>query len=322
MDLDTVLLKAFVAVADELHFGRAARTLHLSQQALSKRISRLESQAGVRLFDRDRRNVTISSAGLRMLPHARRAIVAVDAALTAVRAERGPTRIDVLNEHLAPMQFLQKLSGERPDLHLEVISRESTRSVEEMLRTGAADVCLGRAGALTSPWPPDIHCKLALAERIELLVPHEHEWARRHQVGLAELSGQPLWFPMTGAPTEWTSLLDELSADFRLDIDYSGSTMGFQHWIERITQGDAPPSFIGSAMPTPPVPGLSRVALVDPTPVFAWTAMWRSRLIDDVVDTVIEPLQNHSRDDIAHLHDRTRRWIPRTDSAFHAGTSS
>lgn len=71
MDVHLRALRYFVAVAEQLHFGRAAESLYVSQPALSKQIRSLESQLRVRLFDRDRRTVQLTAAGAALLPVAR-----------------------------------------------------------------------------------------------------------------------------------------------------------------------------------------------------------------------------------------------------------
>lgn len=317
MDLDTGLLRAFVTVCDEQHFGRAATRLHVSQQALSKRIARLETLVGVRLLDRGTRRVELTAVGARLLEPARSAVDAVDATLAVVVPHQGTVRVDVLNEHLAPMHLVRGLAGAHlgalAGLNLVVVSREGSRSVPEMLRSGEADICLGRAGALQVPWPGDVHRRLVLPEPLELLVPRSHRWAARREVTMSELAHEPLWFPMVGAPPEWTGLLDELASRFNLSIDYAGSTMGFEHWVERITLGTAPVSFIGAAMPTPPVPDVTRVPLIDPTPLYPWWAMWSGRTPATVVDAITTPLVGVGRGELALVGDPANRWLPARD---------
>ena len=84
-DLDLRLVRSFVAVAEELHFTRAAARLHVAQQALSRDIRRLESQVGARLFARSTRHVTLTADGERLLVHARSLLALNDAALKELR---------------------------------------------------------------------------------------------------------------------------------------------------------------------------------------------------------------------------------------------
>src|SRR5204862_6268900 len=89
VDLDTRLLRAFVTVAEELNFTRAAERLLLAQQALSAQIRQLETRLGVRLFERTTRRVRLTAAGELLLPDARAVVQARDAGLQELEAARG-----------------------------------------------------------------------------------------------------------------------------------------------------------------------------------------------------------------------------------------
>jgi DNA-binding transcriptional LysR family regulator len=83
-------LRSFVAVAEELHFGRAAARVHIVQPALSRQIRALEEEMGLRLFERDRRRVALTAGGAAFLEEARSVLRDVDRAVdTARRAARG-----------------------------------------------------------------------------------------------------------------------------------------------------------------------------------------------------------------------------------------
>lgn len=84
MDVHGRDLRYFAAVAEELHFTRAAERLYVSQPALSKQIRMLEKQVGAALFERDRREVRLTEAGAALLPHAHRLLAEWDAAQEAI----------------------------------------------------------------------------------------------------------------------------------------------------------------------------------------------------------------------------------------------
>src|SRR3954470_2563899 len=82
-------LAYFVAVAEDLHFTRAAERLRIAQPAVSKQIRRLEAELGERVFLRDRRSVTLTPAGEALLPHARAALAQVAHGKESIAALRG-----------------------------------------------------------------------------------------------------------------------------------------------------------------------------------------------------------------------------------------
>ncbi len=84
--LDLRLVDYFVAVAEELHFGRAAQRLHIAQPSLSQQIRRLERQLGVTLLQRNSRNVHLTAAGKALLREGRRALAQAERAVSATRA--------------------------------------------------------------------------------------------------------------------------------------------------------------------------------------------------------------------------------------------
>src|SRR5215475_15690071 len=138
-------LRSFVAVAEELHFGRAAARVHIVQPALSRQIRALEDEIGIRLFERDRRRMALTPAGTAFLDEARSLLEhadrAVEAARRADRGELGSLRIayvpamvstglpeivrsfrqrypgvDVRLQEMTPATQVEALLGERVDV--------------------------------------------------------------------------------------------------------------------------------------------------------------------------------------------------------------
>lgn len=316
MDADSALLRAFVTVADELHFHRAADRLFLSQQALSKRIARLESLFGVRLVNRDRRTVALTAAGQRLLDQARQAVDAIDAAAATVAGVRAIT-VDVLDEHLAMLPAVRQVARSSPDLAVSVVMRADAHPALTMLRNGTADIALGRPGALDTSgvaWPADIRGEQLLAEPIRLLVPTGHRLDQPGGIRTEELKAEPLWFPTLGAPPEWTQLLSEFVDTFDLSLDRTGSTLGYDYWIQQIAQGTAPVSVIGAAMQLPTELPVSIVPITTPTPAFLWWAMWRGRLPIGLAERFLQAL----RDPLTptDTNRTTDIWVPERDRPY------
>src|SRR5260370_5066870 len=129
MDLRTV--RAFVAVANERHFGRAAASLNLTQPALSLRIQVLEKEVGIQLFQRNAREVRLTPAGEALLLHARALVQEEDRALREMKdhvaGNAGRLRIAYLNLWNVglPTQIVAEFRRRSSPVRLETISSYS-----------------------------------------------------------------------------------------------------------------------------------------------------------------------------------------------------
>lgn len=144
MAFDFRALRYFVAVAEELHFTRAAERLYIAQPALSEQVRRLEDELGVELLRRSTRKVELTAAGEEFLSRARRILAEADEALAdASRAARGETgRIRVATGATAGLELvprvLRAFREERPLVHLD-LRQSNWEDLSGGLRDGLAD---------------------------------------------------------------------------------------------------------------------------------------------------------------------------------------
>jgi DNA-binding transcriptional LysR family regulator len=140
VDLDLRLVRYFVAVADELHFGRAAAKLHISQPALSKQIRRLEEQIGIRLLTRDSRHVALTHDGVRFLRDARSLLAQ---ATRMMQPGDAGIRIAHIFDLGTCRIVVDAFSARFPDVHVTASSMDSRRQFDALI-SGLLDVAIVR----------------------------------------------------------------------------------------------------------------------------------------------------------------------------------
>jgi DNA-binding transcriptional LysR family regulator len=185
-------LSCFIAVAEELHFGRAAERLHMTQPPLSRQIQQLETELGVQLIDRTTRSVTLTPAGVAFLPDARRILqLAESAALTVRRVPAGDLGTVVVgftaaSAHAVLPRLLEQTRGKLPDVKLEL--REMVSSVQiEALMSGEIDLGMARPPLKR----PGIVSRPLLHEQLVAAMPAGHPLAEQARpVTLNDLDGQ------------------------------------------------------------------------------------------------------------------------------------
>jgi DNA-binding transcriptional LysR family regulator len=200
-------LRAFVAVADELSFTRAAERLHLSQQAVSKTVAQLERELGVDLLVRTRREVGLTEAGRELLTDGRRALDAADAALARARARAGGLE-GALRVGATPAvgsavtaALARRLRAAAPALSVRVTGVRPGEILASVLG-GGVDAVLTRA---VPPIEGLVADELAPTPAA-LVVPAGHRLADRAEVELRDLDGERLMvWSRTGTP--YTDLL-------------------------------------------------------------------------------------------------------------------
>ena len=183
-------LRAFVTLAEQLHFGRAAERLHVTQPALTKQIQRLEDVVGGALVVRGYREVQLTQAGEVLLPHAERLLQesasALDTARRAVRGQLGVLRIGfglATIQKLLPDLLLRFRSG-LPGVELRLRDMPTPAQVSALVR-GDLDVGFVRLPVID----PRIDTRPILRERLVALLGTHSRWQSRD--GLRSASQQP-----------------------------------------------------------------------------------------------------------------------------------
>ncbi|GAA2312152.1 LysR substrate-binding domain-containing protein [Streptomyces kunmingensis] len=192
-------LTGFVAVAEELHFGRAAERLHIAQSPLSQQIRLLERDLGVRLFERTTRTVRLTPAGQALVEPARRLLADASAVRRTVRAahlgEAGRVTVGFAgaSSYSALPLLTRAVTSRLPGIELVLEGRTYTGEALRRIIDGTLDI-----GFVALPVRRGITARVVRMERLVLALPDSHPLAGRPGVPVSELADEPIvTFPLS-----------------------------------------------------------------------------------------------------------------------------
>jgi DNA-binding transcriptional LysR family regulator len=188
VDVDLRLVRYFVAVADQQHFGRAATALRVAQPSLSRQIRRLEQQLGARLLDRTPQGTRLTEAGEVFLPAAKALLRSAARAAAQTRAAAQPSRITIgYTMGVIVTPAVLEMRREHPDADVEVM-HVGWDQARNALLDNRVDALVTRL-----PFPTDqLHVTVLYDEPRVLVVPRNHRLAGRESITLDDIADEPM----------------------------------------------------------------------------------------------------------------------------------
>jgi DNA-binding transcriptional LysR family regulator len=283
-DVDLRKLRYFVAVAEQLHFGRAAEALHIAQPVLSRQIRALEDELKVQLFVRDKRTTELTPAGRQLLADAGPLLAGADALRRrVVRAARGPGLFTIgFMPGLIVTEAVRALAGRHPQLTVNVL-RTGWDDQTEVIRDGRADVSYIRLPADQS----GLQVRALLAEPRVAVLPAGHRLAGKDTITIADLADEHLLQDPAAVP-EWRDIATEMRNRHRHGAPVFRTV---EEKLEHVAAGHGivllPLST--AVFYTRPGVAYSHVSDISPNQVcLAWDATRRSRLIQDFAAIAVD----------------------------------
>lgn len=288
--MDLRQLRHFVAVADQLHFGRAALALHTAQPALSLSIQRFEQELGFPLFERSRRHVALTPAGAGLLPEARRTLAQAERTVHIAerlrRGAHGQLRIGFVGSatYGALPSAVSTFRRAAPEVTLS-LTEMSTHAQIDALHADELDV-----GFIRPPVTSELELATVRREPLVVAMPSTHRLCRARQLTLDRLVDEPfVLFPRQVGPGYVDLVLSAcLRAGFSPRVEHEVDNI--QTIIGLVAAG------LGVALVPQPVsqlklPGVAYRTLADPTSselAMAWTSRSGSPMLERFVMLVRE----------------------------------
>ena len=280
MDVDLRKLRYFVAVAEELHFGRAAERLHIAQPVLSRQIRALEDELRAQLFVRTKRATELTPAGRQLLDDARPLLASAEAVRRRVaQAARGPKTFTVgFMPGITVTPAVRAFAAAHPDVEVEVI-RTTWDDEVDVLHDGRVDVSIVRL-------PIDqqgLSIRPLFEEPRVAMVPSDHRLAGKPMIEITDLADEHLLQPPDAVP-EWRDIAVELRRGNPRPVPAYRSV---EEKLEHIAAGrgiSILPLSVATYYQRPDIAVVPVHDLTTNKVALAWIAARRSRLIYDFAD--------------------------------------
>ncbi|MGC3003695.1 LysR family transcriptional regulator [Streptomyces sp. G35A] len=310
--LDPRLLRAFVTVAEELHFTRAAMRLYVAQQALSRDVRRLERELGSELFVRTTRQVTLTADGERLLPYARRVLQAQDDLLAAAGQAR-PLLVDLNSPGLeTPRRVLHRARELAPGHELMARYESGLTWAAGEVLAGRLDASFGRFAGLAPALRAGLGQQPVRYEPMALVLHGEHRLAPLAEVPLAALAGETVYAGAGNVRTpEWTELARSLFEGRGIALAPPAPLAVGQEELQRIMARTRHPILAVVGFPPPPTTVLR--PLVDPVPLSPVSLVWRKGLVHPALVELRRAASLLAAEE-GWLRRPPAGWIPASDS--------
>lgn len=277
LGVDVEVVRTFVAAADAGQFQEAAVDLHVTQQAVSKRIAALERELGVSLFNRAARGSELTVDGQAFLPHARELLRTAVRAVESVQPGTRALRVDVVHRRIAPAVALQEFYRSNKEVPLDVVTLGShtAEGAVAAVRDGLIDATF-RAYDMSKRLPLGVEIGPTLNSALELLVGPAHPLANFKEVDLSQLGGHRIWVPGIIDGSEWAVFYAQLAKVFGLSIDALGPHFGDEALMDQLSTSSNLATLVGDhdRYLWPTQHDLRRIRIRNPTPVYPHSLIW------------------------------------------------
>ncbi|TGG94259.1 LysR family transcriptional regulator [Natronospirillum operosum] len=298
--MDIRHLRHFVAVAEELHFGRAARRLNMEQAPLSQSIKRFEEYLGGALFDRAARSGTqLTPLGQQLLPDARRLVsefeLTMQNAQLAATGEQRPVKVGFVTAGILQLvpQAIRRLHQVAPDIQVK-LREAGTADLLDMLRDDELDVCITLP---SEHCPPGIQMMEIRRDRTMLAICRHHALAEQKIITVDDIRKEPLiFFPRAVNPYLYKRLHDYFNAhDYTPSIEQEAKLTPTMLALVSAGLGVC---FVQQSAALLPFPDVTLREIDDLSDAVPWSLMlaWKPRLANDGVMRFIDCLKAAAQD--------------------------
>lgn len=290
-------VRSFIAVAEELNFGRAARRLGLSQPPLSKQIQALESAIGVPLFERSRNGVRLTKGGEAALREAYRLVEQAErvqqAARQAEAGEKGQLTIGYLPSAFYEVlpQLLTRFREKWPDVEVSLKEFNTAGAVQE-LRNGRIDAAVIRMAQTVEP----LESLLLRSEQCFVALPAAHALAKSAVLRLEDLAGQTFVVPSSQAFPRYYNAILEAFVKARVRPRFHHEALSIATLLAVVASGLAV-SLVPRSLQDSPTNGVAFVPLVETIPIVDMSLVWNGHAPTRLVENLIAVAKT-----VAELH--------------------